>query len=72
MSTLQQVTVTAPDISCGHCIATVQEEVGALPGVQTVQASLETKQIQIAYDPAQVSLDQIKATLDEAGYPVAG
>lgn len=72
MNTLEQITLTAPDISCGHCVATVQKEVGALGGVQTVQADEQTKQIQIAYDPSQVSLDRIKETLDEAGYPVAG
>jgi copper chaperone len=71
MSTLDQVTLTAPDISCGHCVATVQKEVGALQGVETVQANVDTKQVQIAFDPNQVSLVQIKETLDEAGYPVA-
>ncbi|MGH2533433.1 MAG: heavy-metal-associated domain-containing protein [Thermomicrobiales bacterium] len=71
MSTLDQITLTAPDISCGHCVATVQNEVGALPGVESVQASAETKQILIAFDANQVSLGRIKETLDEAGYPVA-
>ena len=71
MSTLDPVTLTAPDISCGHCVATVQNEVGALPGVESVQANAETKQVAIAFDPNLVSLGRIKETLDEAGYPVA-
>ena len=50
--------------------AAVQREVGALPGISSVQADAETKQIQVGFDPNQVSLDQIKVTLDEAGYPV--
>ena len=61
----------APDISCQHCVMTIREEIGALPGVSDVQADAETKQVTVQFDPATVSKDQIAATLDEAGYPVA-
>ena len=67
---LEHVTVTAPDISCAHCVATVQETVGALPGVASVEADPDTKRIEIAFDSGRVSLTQIAAALDEAGYPV--
>jgi copper chaperone len=68
---LEQVTLVSPDISCGHCVATVQQAVGALGGVQHVQADADTKRVAVAFDPTQVSLPQIEAALDEAGYPVA-
>lgn len=68
-STIEQVTLTAPDISCEHCVATVQETVSALEGVSQVQASEETQRIDIAFDPQRVSLDQIRKALGEAGYP---
>lgn len=70
-TTTEQATMTAPDISCDHCVATVQEAVGALDGVDRVAADAETKRIEVAFDPARVSLPQIEATLSEAGYPVA-
>jgi copper ion binding protein len=70
-ATLEQVTLTAPDISCGHCVATVKGAVSALDGVQSVDASEATKKIDISFDPSRVSLVQIAAALDEAGYPVA-
>ena len=69
-STIEQATLTAPDISCGHCVATVTRVVGGLQCVSTVSADEQTKQIKVAYDPAKVSLAQIEATLDEEGYPV--
>ena len=68
-ATLEQVTLSAPDISCGHCVASVQGAVGELNGVTSVTADEKTKLVQIAYDPTQVSLDQIQATLSEEGYP---
>jgi copper chaperone len=69
-STIEQATLTAPDISCSHCVATVTKAVGGLQGVSNVSADEQTKQIQVEYDPARVSLAQIEATLDEEGYPV--
>ena len=67
---IEQATLTAPDISCGHCVATVQKAVGALTGVQRVEASADTKQVAVAFDPNQISMDRIEQALDDAGYPV--
>lgn len=67
---VEHVTVTAPDISCGHCVASVKSAVGVLPGVASVEADADTKRVEIDFDPGRVSLAQIEAALDEAGYPV--
>lgn len=69
-SMMEHATVTAPDISCGHCVATVKDAVGALAGVASVEANADTKRVDIDFDPGRVSLAQIEAALDEAGYPV--
>jgi copper chaperone len=69
-SMMEHVTVTAPDISCDHCVATVKEAVGALPGVSSVEADPESKRVEIDFDSGRVSLTQIAAALEEAGYPV--
>lgn len=68
---INTVTLVAPDISCGHCVATVKEAVGALAGVHQVEADPATKRVEVAFDPDRVSLDQIEVALDEAGYQVA-
>jgi copper chaperone CopZ len=41
-----------------------------LPGVASVEADPDTKRVEIDYEPGRVSLAQIEAALDEAGYPV--
>lgn len=71
-STIERATLTAPDISCGHCVAAIQGAVGALPGVSTVKADEATKQVQVEFDPQRVTLAQIAATMDDEGYPVQG
>lgn len=69
-STFEQVTLIAPDISCGHCVATVKETAGALAGVNRVEADATTKRIDVEFDPIRLSLAEIETALAAAGYPV--
>jgi len=65
------VTYTVPAISCGHCTHTIETEVGALQGVQSVKADEATKKVVITFDtPADET--KIKALLSEIDYPVEG
>ncbi len=68
---METTTLTAPAISCAHCQRTVEGAVGALPGVQSVHVAIPSKTVQVSYDPARVSRQQIEAAMDEDGYPVA-
>lgn len=62
------LTVKAPDISCGHCVRTIENEVCELPGVQNVQANEQSKVVTITYD--QPATEQaIKDLMAEIGYP---
>lgn len=62
------LTVRAPAISCGHCVKTIQNEVGELAGVQKVVADQNTKLVTINYDdPA--TQDAIEKLMAEIGYP---
>lgn len=63
------VQLQAPDISCGHCVSSVKNRVSALEGVATVDASAETKLIDITFDAEKVSLEKIQAELADEGYP---
>lgn len=63
------VTVKAPAISCGHCVHTIQNEVGELAGVKTVQATQDTKLVTITFE-APATQTQIEKLMAEIGYPV--
>lgn len=65
------VTYSVPAMHCGHCIHTVEMEVGELQGVQAVKADLDTKKVQVTFD-APASEEKIKALLAEIDYPVEG
>ena len=65
---MSTVTYNIPNISCGHCVHTIQMEVGELPGVEVVEASEDTKTVTITFnDPATET--GIKSLLTEINYP---
>lgn len=67
----QEQVLSVPDISCEHCVQTINKALGALPGVESVRTDIPTKTVTLKYDPGQVSMDNIEATLDDAGYSIA-
>ncbi len=67
---MQKATLEAPDISCDHCIQSIQKAVTKLPGVQFIAGDPEGKRVTVEYDPAAVSLDAIEQAMEEEGYPV--
>jgi copper chaperone len=52
-------------------VKTINGALGALSGVESVDTDIPTKTVKLRYDPAQVSMEQIEETLDDAGYTVA-
>ena len=71
MSQTQHLTLNVPDISCEHCVHSINGALGKLAGVQTVATDIPTKTVALEFDPAQVSLATIESTLDDIGYTVA-
>ena len=65
------VKYSVPNISCGHCVNTIQTEVADMEGVQSVAADSSSKAVEIVFD-APASEDAIKALMAEINYPVAG
>jgi copper chaperone len=68
---MNTITYSVPNINCGHCVHTIQTEVGDLQGVKSVKADVDTKKVEINFD-APASEEQIKSLLAEINYPVAG
>ena len=66
---MPRAVLEAPDISCDHCIMTIEKAVTKL-GAQFVSGDPETKLVTLEYDPDSVSLDAIEGAMEEEGYPV--
>ncbi|KAB2333504.1 copper chaperone CopZ [Bacillus mesophilum] len=67
---MEYITLQASGMSCGHCVKAIEDSVGELPGVSKVKVHLESGKVEVEYDPASVTLNKIKAAIDEQGYDV--
>ena len=61
-------TVNVPNISCGHCVATIEREVGGLAGVASVKAERATRDVTISWDPAAIDWNAIEQLMKEINY----
>ena len=65
---MESKTFVVPNISCGHCVHTIQNEVADVEGVKSVQADQQTKKVTVQWDtPA--TWDKIEKVLKEIDYP---
>jgi copper chaperone CopZ len=64
-------TVKVPGISCGHCVMTIEREVGELAGVTSVKAEQATRDVTVSWDPAATDWGAIEGLLKEINYPPA-
>ena len=62
-------TFTVPNISCGHCVMSIQREVGELEGVLSVKAEQATKMVTVEWNEPPTNWDAIKDLLVEINYP---
>ena len=68
MSVTQNYTVTG--MTCGHCVASVTEEVQEISGVETVDVVLQTGSLTIT-SANPVDDAAVKAAVEDAGYQLA-
>ena len=64
-------TVNVPNISCGHCVMTIEREVGELDGVSSVKAEQASKQVTVAWDSGKTNWDAIADLMKEINYAPA-
>ena len=61
-------TYSVPGISCGHCKAAIEGEVGTLQGVDTVMVDIDAKTVRVEGAAAD---ETVRAAITEAGYDIA-
>ncbi|OIU68682.1 heavy metal translocating P-type ATPase [Rossellomorea aquimaris] len=65
---MTEKTLSIEGMTCASCSQTVEKATSKLNGVQEANVNLATEKLRITYDESEVTLDQIKEAVDEAGY----
>ncbi len=68
---MTNLTLSVPDISCGHCKSSIEGAVDVLAGVDKVEVHIDPKTVDVAFDESTTSLDVIIEAIEEQGYDVA-
>ena len=67
---MENVSYYIPNISCGHCTMTIKRRLSQIPGVEEVDASVESREVIVEYE-APATEEAIVAALVEINYPSA-
>jgi copper chaperone len=67
---METIKLGVEGMHCKHCVMAVKNAVGALPGVASVDVSLEQKLATVSYDPTKVALPAMKTAIENEGYSV--
>jgi copper ion binding protein len=60
-------TYTVTGMTCGHCVASVQDEIGTIAGVSAVDVVLETGAVTVTSE-SPLDTAAVQAAVEEAGY----
>jgi copper chaperone CopZ len=67
---MEKSTYTVPKISCGHCVATIKNELNEIAGVTKTNGDPKTKSVTVEWQPP-ATASEIEARLAEIGYPAS-
>ena len=67
---MEKIRFSIPNISCGHCVKTIERALGEIEGVSRVEGDAATREVTVEWVPP-ASLEGIKSSLKEINYPAA-
>jgi len=61
-------TVSVMGMSCATCAETIEESLAGVPGVLSADANFASDEVVVAYNPADISFEDVYDAIEEAGY----
>ena len=68
---MKKIIYHIPDMHCSNCPMHLEAIEDELPGILFIKASYQKQTLEVHFDEALVSEEQIKAAVHEAGYSIA-
>ncbi|MDR0312944.1 MAG: cation transporter [Treponema sp.] len=65
---MEKVTLKVEGMACEHCKKAVADAVGGLSTAKDINVDLKAGTVTLAYDSGSLSLSEIGAAIEEAGY----
>jgi copper chaperone len=68
---METVTLNVKGMSCMGCVKSVKNVLEPIPGVQSVEVSLERGQTTVIFDADRTDTQRFRTAIEDAGYEVA-
>lgn len=65
---MQKITLNIKKMHCASCSIRIDGDLEELPGVKSSQTNYHNAKSIVEFDETQTNLDQIKKTIQDAGY----
>lgn len=62
--------LTVPEISCGHCKASIEQAVSRVAGVDHVEVHVDERAVDLEYDGTDATYQAVVEAIEDAGYEV--
>ncbi len=69
---MEKIIFVVKGMTCMGCVGSVKNVLEPIPGVSSVEISLENGQVAISYDAEKSGVEQLRNAINDAGYEVAG
>ncbi len=67
---MKQITLQVQGMSCGHCVRSIENNVGEIKGVKSITVKLDDGKVEAELDPNKVTVNDLKNEIEELGYEV--
>lgn len=71
MAEIKKAEIKVGGMACAGCSGAVEKALSKLDGVSSAKVDLAKKTAYVDYDPAKLTLQDLKAAVERAGYKVA-
>lgn len=66
----KQIQLNVEGMSCGNCVKSIQTNLGAIAGIDTVAVNLENKLVDVGFDDTKVQEATIEEIIESLGFDV--
>ncbi len=65
---MKKITLSIPEISCGHCTSSIDAALRELDGIKSVESSIADKTTTVEFAPEIISEGAIIEIIDDIGF----
>lgn len=67
---MEQITLRVTGMHCDGCENRLQKALGRLDGVRRATADHNSGEVRVAFDPARINVQALRACVEDAGYAI--